>query len=239
MTCAPHRIDSHPRGAGWRAGAGANDGRASAPARIDIQRGFGLRSLSSDVIELARGGTTLVEQQQMAFSVADVLQSVLDIYARWPRKSAYDDRVGPPADTELGTAGVEPRVLNSQPTRSSHQHGFGGGHMPRAGSHTDRVLGARHRARHPRMCSTTCSKPFVQRQVPGDYAFSSAGTGLIDLPAPCASDGRWTWAWKRRRARHRFYSRSICAIGGCDILRAEGPRTEDRDRVPRIHTATR
>jgi signal transduction histidine kinase len=40
---------------------------------------FGLSSLAGDVIELARGGTTLVDTEQIPFSVSDVLQSIMDI----------------------------------------------------------------------------------------------------------------------------------------------------------------
>jgi signal transduction histidine kinase len=40
---------------------------------------FGLSALAGDVIELARGGTTLMEQAPMPFLVSDVLQSIMDI----------------------------------------------------------------------------------------------------------------------------------------------------------------
>ena len=40
---------------------------------------FGLSALAGDVIELARGGTTLLDQPAMRFLVSDVLQSIMDI----------------------------------------------------------------------------------------------------------------------------------------------------------------
>jgi len=50
---------------------------------------FGLSALAGDVIELARGGTTLIDQQPLPFSVSDSVQAILDIL----RKHGAEDRV--------------------------------------------------------------------------------------------------------------------------------------------------
>ena len=71
---------------------------------------FGLSALAGDVIELARGGTTLMDQPPMPFLVSDVLQSIMDILrpmAEVPRRLvgvAEDER-------ELGDDAVPPRAL--------------------------------------------------------------------------------------------------------------------------------
>ena len=53
---------------------------------------FGLSALAGDVIELARGGTTLMDQQPIAFSVSDVLQSILDILRPMAEEKRLTDR---------------------------------------------------------------------------------------------------------------------------------------------------
>ena len=64
---------------------------------------FGLSALAGDVIELARGGTTLMDQQPIAFSVSDVLQSILDILRPMAEEKRLAMRcTGPTADVRIG-----------------------------------------------------------------------------------------------------------------------------------------
>ena len=47
-----------------------------------------------------------------------------------------------------------------------------------SGPSADRVLGARHRPRHPATVHGHLFEPFRRRQQDGDYAFSGSGLGL-------------------------------------------------------------
>lgn len=142
---------------------------------------FGLSSLSSDVIELARGGTTLVEQQPMAFSVADVLQSVLDIL----RPMAEEKRLtmtasGPHADYRVGHGPALNRVLLNLTTNAIKFTSTGSVAVTcRELDRTRIEFSVQDTGRGiPTNVLDNLFEAFRQRQVPGDYAFSSAGLGL-------------------------------------------------------------
>jgi signal transduction histidine kinase len=142
---------------------------------------FGLSALAGDVIELARGGTTLVDQEPIAFSVSDVLQSILDIL----RPMAEEKRLvmkatGPSADIRMGHPSALNRVLLNLATNAIKFTNTGSveischevdrSHIEFAVRDTGRGI--------PEHVIANLFEAFRQRQIPGDYAFSSAGLGL-------------------------------------------------------------
>lgn len=142
---------------------------------------FGLSSIASDVIELARGGTTLVEQQPLPFSVADVLQSVLDIL----RPMAEEKRLtmtaaGPQADLRLGHASALNRVLLNLTTNAIKFTSTGSVAVTCRELDRSRIeFSVQDTGRGiPPHVLDNLFEAFRQRQAPGDYAFSSAGLGL-------------------------------------------------------------
>jgi signal transduction histidine kinase len=142
---------------------------------------FGLSALASDVIELARGGITLVEVQPLPFSVADVLQSVLDIL----RPMAEEKRLtmtasGPRADFRLGHASALNRVLLNLTTNAIKFTSAGSVAVTcRELDRTRIEFSVQDTGRGiPQHVLDNLFEAFRQRAVPGDYAFSSAGLGL-------------------------------------------------------------
>ena len=142
---------------------------------------FGLSSIASDVIELARGGTTLVEQQPLPFSVADVLQSVLDIL----RPMAEEKRLtmtasGPQADLRVGHASALNRVLLNLTTNAIKFTSTGSVAVICRELDRSRIeFSVQDTGRGiPPHVLDNLFEAFRQRQAPGDYAFSSAGLGL-------------------------------------------------------------
>jgi signal transduction histidine kinase len=142
---------------------------------------FGLSALASDVIELARGGATLVEIQPLPFSVADVLQSVLDIL----RPMAEEKRLtmtasGPRADLRVGHASALNRVLLNLTTNAIKFTSTGSVAVTcRELDRTRIEFSVQDTGRGiPQHVLDNLFEEFRQRQAPGDYAFSSAGLGL-------------------------------------------------------------
>lgn len=142
---------------------------------------FGLSALAGDVIELARGGTTLVDQEPMAFAVSDVLQSILDILRPMAEEKKLTMRcIGPMADVRIGHSAALNRVLLNLATNAIK--------FTNSGS-VEVVCTERDRTRVEFAVSDTgrgipthvmanLFEAFRQRQSHGDYAFSSAGLGL-------------------------------------------------------------
>ncbi|MGQ0539655.1 MAG: sensor histidine kinase [Gemmatimonadaceae bacterium] len=142
---------------------------------------FGLSAIASDVIELARGGTTLVDVQTLPFSVADVLQSMLDIL----RPMAEEKRLtmtasGPRADIRMGHASALNRVLLNLATNAIKFTNTGSVAVTCRELDKTRVeLSVQDTGRGiPKHVLDNLFEAFRQRHSPGDYAFSSAGLGL-------------------------------------------------------------
>jgi signal transduction histidine kinase len=142
---------------------------------------FGLSALAGDVIELARGGTTLVDQNPIAFSVSDVLQSILDIL----RPMAEEKRLtmkasGPSVDVRIGHPSALNRVLLNLATNALKFTNTGSVEV--TCRELDRVrveFSVQDTGRGiPPHVIANLFEAFRQRQIPGDYAFSSAGLGL-------------------------------------------------------------
>ncbi len=142
---------------------------------------FGLSSLAGDVIELARGGTTLVDTEPMPFAVSDVLQSILDIL----RPMAEEKRlamkaVGPSADVRVGHPSALNRVLLNLATNAIKFTNTGSVEVTcREHGRTRVEFSVRDTGRGiPPQVQANLFEAFRQRNIPGDYAFSSAGLGL-------------------------------------------------------------
>lgn len=142
---------------------------------------FGLSALAGDVIELARGGTTLVDAESMPFSVADVLQSIMDIL----RPMAEEKRLtmkatGPSADVRVGHASALNRVLLNLATNAIKFTNTGSVTISTRELDRSRIeFAVQDTGRGiPDHVMGSLFEAFRQRQIPGDYAFSSAGLGL-------------------------------------------------------------
>lgn len=142
---------------------------------------FGLSTLAGDVIELARGGTTLMDQQPLPFSVSDVLQSILDILRPMAEEKRLTMRcTGPTADVRIGHPAALNRVLLNLATNAIKFTNTGSVEVScRELDRTKVEFSVRDTGRGiPAHVMDNLFEAFRQRQAPGDYAFSSAGLGL-------------------------------------------------------------
>jgi signal transduction histidine kinase len=142
---------------------------------------FGLSSLAGDVIELARGGTTLLEQPAMPFAVSDVLQSILDILRPMAEEKQLTVRAtGPEADVRVGYQAALNRVLLNLATNAIKFTNQGTVEVTCTQLDRTRVeFAVQDTGRGiPPHVLRNLFEAFRQRQITGDYAFSSAGLGL-------------------------------------------------------------
>jgi signal transduction histidine kinase len=142
---------------------------------------FGLSSVASDVIELARGGDRLVDLDPVPFSVTDILESVRDIVQPIAEEKNLTVRLTPPgADFRIGHPVALSRVLLNLTTNALKftAEGFvevtaretGGRAVEFSVRDTGRGI--------PPQSMATLYEPFRRRQKPGEYAFSGSGLGL-------------------------------------------------------------
>jgi signal transduction histidine kinase len=142
---------------------------------------FGLSSVASDVIELARGGDRLVDLDPIPFSVTDILESVRDIVQPIAEEKSLTVRLTPPeADFRIGHPVALSRVLLNLTTNALKftAEGFvevvareaGGRAVEFSVRDTGRGI--------PPQSMATLYEPFRRRQKPGEYAFSGSGLGL-------------------------------------------------------------
>lgn len=142
---------------------------------------FGLSALAGDVIELARGGTTLMEQPPMPFLVSDVLQSIMDILRPMAEEKQLTVRcVGPEADLRVGYQAALNRVLLNLATNAIKFTNVGSVDVACRQLDRSRVeFSVKDTGRGiPAHVMSNLFEAFRQRQITGDYAFSSAGLGL-------------------------------------------------------------
>ena len=142
---------------------------------------FGLSALAGDVIELARGGTTLVDTDSIAFSVSDVLQSIMDILRPMAEEKRLEMRAtGPSADVRIGHPSALNRVLLNLATNAIKFTNTGSVEISTLELDRSRVeFSVQDTGRGiPDQVMGSLFEAFRQRQTPGDYAFSSAGLGL-------------------------------------------------------------
>ncbi len=142
---------------------------------------FGLSALAGDVIELARGGTTLMDQPPMPFLVSDVLQSIMDILRPMAEEKRLIVRcVGPEADLRVGYQAALNRVLLNLATNAIKFTNVGTVDVVCKQLDRSRVeFSVKDTGRGiPTHVMSNLFEAFRQRQITGDYAFSSAGLGL-------------------------------------------------------------
>ena len=142
---------------------------------------FGLSALAGDVIELARGGTTLMDQPAMPFLVSDVLQSIMDILRPMAEEKRLIVRcVGPEADLRVGYQAALNRVLLNLATNAIKFTNAGSVDVMCKQLDRSRVeFSVKDTGRGiPPHVMSNLFEAFRQRQITGDYAFSSAGLGL-------------------------------------------------------------
>jgi signal transduction histidine kinase len=142
---------------------------------------FGLSSVASDVIELARGGDRLVDLDPIPFSVTDILESVRDIVQPIAEEKNLGVRLtSPEADFRIGHPVALSRVLLNLTTNALKftAEGFvevAARQVPgRAVEFSVRDTGRGI----PPQSMATLFEPFRRRQKPGEYAFSGSGLGL-------------------------------------------------------------
>ncbi|MBA3558832.1 MAG: HAMP domain-containing histidine kinase [Gemmatimonadaceae bacterium] len=142
---------------------------------------FGLTSLANDVIELARGGDRLVDQQPLAFSITEVMEAVHDIVRPIAEEKGLKLRWSSNgSDSRSGQPGALSRVLLNLATNALKY--TDDGHveisakqvtrtrMEFAVSDTGRGL--------PAEALPSLFESFTHRYKPGEYTFSSSGLGL-------------------------------------------------------------
>lgn len=142
---------------------------------------FGLSSVASDVIELARGGDRLVDLDPIPFSVTDILESVRDIVQPIAEEKNLTVRLTvPEADFRIGHPVALSRVLLNLTTNALKFTGEGFVELAavQRGAR-DLEFSVRDTGRGiPPQSMATLFEPFRRRQKPGEYAFSGSGLGL-------------------------------------------------------------
>jgi signal transduction histidine kinase len=142
---------------------------------------FGLSSVASDVIELARGGDRLVDLDPIPFSVSDILESVRDIVQPIAEEKNLTVRVtAPEADFRIGHPVALSRVLLNLTTNALKFTAEGFVEVT-ATQRTARCLefSVRDTGRGiPPQSMASLFEPFRRRQKQGEYTFSGSGLGL-------------------------------------------------------------
>ena len=142
---------------------------------------FGLSSVASDVIELARGGDRLVDLDPIPFSVGDIFESVRDIVLPIAEEKGLAVHVHTPDATfRVGHPVALSRVLLNLTTNALKFTNEGAVEVQGIPLDGDRVeFSVRDTGRGiPPQAMASLFEPFRRRQKPGEYAFSGSGLGL-------------------------------------------------------------
>lgn len=142
---------------------------------------FGLSTMASDVIELARGGDRLVDLDPIPFSIADILESVRDIVQPIAEEKGLTVRIASPEeDFRIGHPVALSRVLLNLTTNALKFTDEGYVEVVATPRHELLVeYSVRDTGRGiPPHAMRTLFEPFRRRQRPGNYAFSGSGLGL-------------------------------------------------------------
>ncbi|HTO73627.1 MAG TPA: HAMP domain-containing sensor histidine kinase [Gemmatimonadales bacterium] len=142
---------------------------------------FGLSSMASDVIELARGGDRLVDLDPTPFSILDILESVRDIVQPIAEEKGLEVRLTwPPIDFRIGHPVALSRVLLNLTTNALKftSEGFVEV-LVEAGEGDEVHFSVRDTGRGiPSESLILMFEPFRRRRGQSDYAFSGSGLGL-------------------------------------------------------------
>jgi signal transduction histidine kinase len=142
---------------------------------------FGLSSLASDVIELARGGERLLDTQPSAFSVSEIFNAVRDIVLPMAEEKGLSVRLAPPgSDWRIGCPAALHRVLLNLTTNALKFTNEG--HVEVSAKQISRhavefSVTDTGRGIPPKVMDSLCDAFRPGRQ-PGAHVFSSAGLGL-------------------------------------------------------------
>ena len=142
---------------------------------------FGLSSVASDVIELARGGDRLVDLDPIPFSVTDILESVRDIVQPIAEEKNLTVRVtSPDADFRIGHPVALSRVLLNLTTNALKFTAEGMVEVTAVARNSRCIeFSVRDTGRGiPPQSMATLFEPFRRRHKPGEYTFSGSGLGL-------------------------------------------------------------
>ncbi len=142
---------------------------------------FGLTSVASDVIELARGGDRQLELDPLPFSVVDILESVRDIVQPIAEEKGLEVRLVVPADRlRIGYPVALSRVLLNLTTNALKftDEGYVEVKAEVLGP-TALEFSVRDTGRGiPASSMSMLFEPFRRRQRDREYAFSGSGLGL-------------------------------------------------------------
>ena len=142
---------------------------------------FGLSSVASDVIELARGGDRLVDLDPIPFSITDILESVRDIVLPIAEEKSLEVQVvRPEADFRIGHPVALSRVLLNLTTNALKFTAEGHVEVAARQLSPSRVeFSVRDTGRGiPPQSMAMLFEPFRRRQKQGEYSFSGSGLGL-------------------------------------------------------------
>jgi signal transduction histidine kinase len=142
---------------------------------------FGLSSVASDVIELARGGDRLIDLEPLPFSVTDILDSVRDIVLPIAEEKGLSVRVtGPQDSVRIGQPVALSRVLLNLTTNALKftDEGFVELRAQEAGPDQLELSVRDTGPGIPPASMALLFEPFRRRQKDRDYAFSGSGLGL-------------------------------------------------------------
>ncbi len=142
---------------------------------------FGLTSVASDVIELARRGDRQLELDPLPFSVADILESVRDIVQPIAEEKGLEVRIVAPQERlRVGYPVALSRVLLNLTTNALKftDEGYVEVKAEALGP-ADLEFSVRDTGRGiPASSMTMLFEPFRRRQRDREYAFSGSGLGL-------------------------------------------------------------
>lgn len=142
---------------------------------------FGLSSVASDVIELARGGDRLVDLEPLPFSVGDIFESVRDIVQPIAEEKGLEVRVAAPGQSaRMGHPVALSRILLNLTTNALKFTDEGFVEIgAREGEGSVIEISVRDSGRGiPPASMAMLFEPFRRRQKDRDYAFSGSGLGL-------------------------------------------------------------
>jgi signal transduction histidine kinase len=142
---------------------------------------FGLTSVASDVIELARGGERQLETEPLPFSVSDIVESVRDIVQPIAEEKGLEVQLSSPSDgLRIGYPVALSRVLLNLTTNALKFTDEGNVQVSaEARGPTLIEFSVRDTGRGiPPQAMAMLFEPFRRRQKDRDYAFSGSGLGL-------------------------------------------------------------